>query len=77
MGPGLVHAAHVVLIKELAGLVAFLDSLFALLGDFDDMPLLEVRDAHIQVLGQPPYVIAADPHIPCHPAAQRRAFQAV
>jgi hypothetical protein len=75
--PSLVDAAHVIVVEELAGLEAFLDPLLALLGNLDDVALLEFGDGNIEMLGQPPDIIPADPYIASHPAAQGRTFQAV
>jgi hypothetical protein len=67
--PSLIDAAHVVLVEKLAGLKTFLDSLLALLGDLHDVALLELGHSDIQVLRQPPDVIAADANVTRHPAA--------
>src|ERR1700727_1222374 len=46
----LVDAAHVVLVEELAGLVALLDALFATLRDLHDVAFLKIGNADAEVL---------------------------
>src|SRR5271166_1399499 len=75
--PGLIDGALIPLIKELAGLIALLDPLLTLAGRLDDVLLRERRDRHVQVLRQPPYVVAADTDIPGNTATQRGTFQAI
>ena len=75
--PGLIDTAHVVFGQKLAGLVAFLDTLLAGLGNLDDMPFSKSGTLIFKCFARRRMSSRLTRTYPAMPATQRRAFQAV